>query len=157
MDPAWLSNSTEELVAQLLSSHHKAFAGALLACERNNPSRRLACQELFACGFPVLAHGTEQDPKLMYANAAALHLWDKRWNEMVGMPSRLTAPEDQRRQRQIALGVAQNTDAVQNYSGIRINQKGRRFMIDQAKIWTLWDQQGHVFGQAASFNNWWWI
>jgi hypothetical protein len=30
-------------------------------------------------------------------------------------------------------------------------------MIQNARIWTLWDQHQHACGQAASFSNWWWI
>ena len=47
---------------------------------------RLCCQELFSCGFPVLAHGIGADPVLIYANAAALQLWGRRWADMVACP-----------------------------------------------------------------------
>ncbi len=40
---------------------------------------------------------------------------------------------------------------IDDYSGIRISTKGRRFYIDQAVIWTLRDTVGHKLGQAAAF------
>ena len=156
-DPPWLRANQQTLVAQLLQSHQRAFQTSLIASARQQPSLRLGCQELFACGFPVLAHDGSPDPKLTYANAAALHLWNAQWEELVGLPSRLTAPIAEQAERSIALSKAKREDAIEGYSGIRISCTGRRFMIQNARIWTLWDHQEHACGQAASFSNWWWI
>ena len=156
-EAAWLTAEKQALAAVLLQSHQRAFARPLIADTQPGRSRRLQCQELFACGFPVLAHGTEQDPQLSYANAAALQLWDSHWDELIGMPSRLTAPNSERAERSSALGQAQRLDAVRHYRGIRISRQGRRFMINNAKIWTLWDAEERVFGQAACFSDWWWL
>ena len=103
----------------------------------------------------MLAHSTGNDPSLSYANAAALQLWETRWDELIGIPSRLTAPDSERAERSSALGQAKRLDAVQNYRGIRISCQGRRFMINNAKIWTLWDADERVCGQAACFSDWW--
>jgi len=160
-EAAWLTAEKQGLAAVLLQSHQRAFSRPLIASAQPDQSKGLLCQNLFACGFPVLAHGTEQDPKLSYANAAALQLWETRWNELIGMPSRLTAPNSERgersRERSTALGQAKRLDAVQNYRGIRISRKGRRFMINKARIWTLWDAEERVCGQAACFGDWWWL
>jgi hypothetical protein len=71
----------------------------------------------------------------------------------------ITAHRTNRRtgERSLALSKAKSEDAIEGYSGIRISRKGRRFMIQNARIWTLWDQHQHACGQAASFSNWWWI
>jgi len=156
-EAAWLTAEKQGLAKLLLQSHQKAFSRSLIAAAQQGHPKRLLCQNLFACGFPVLAHGTEQDPKLSYANAAALQLWDSRWDELIGMPSRLTAPNSEQAERSNALGQAKRLDAVQNYRGIRISRKGRRFMINKARIWTLWDAKERVCGQAACFGDWWWI
>ena len=158
-EAAWLTTDKQELAGVLLESHQRAFSRPLIASAQpsHSDSKRLLCQNLFACGFPVLAHGTGQDPKLSYANAAALQLWETRWDELIGMPSRLTAPETERAERSSALGQAKRLDAVQNYRGIRISRKGRRFMINKARIWTLWDAEERIFGQAACFSDWWWL
>ena len=156
-EAAWLTTDTQKLVGVLLESHQRAFSRPLIATHQPGNSKQLICQNLFACGFPVLAHGTEQDPKLSYANAAALQLWETRWNELIGMPSRLTAPNSERAERSNALSQAKRLDAVHNYRGIRISRKGRRFMINKARIWTLWDAEERVYGQAACFSDWWWL
>ena len=54
----------------------------------------------------MLAHSTGNDPSLSYANAAALQLWETRWDELIGMPSQLTAPDSERAERSSALGQA---------------------------------------------------
>ena len=77
--------------------------------------------------------------------------------ELIGMPSRLTAPEREQQERRQALGQARNAEAISGYRGIRISRKGRRFMINNARIWTLWDQEERVIGQAACFRDWWWL
>ena len=156
-EAAWLTTEKQGLTGLLLQSHQRAFSRPLIASAQPGQLRRLLCQNLFACGFPVLAHGTEQDPALSYANAAALQLWETRWDGLIGMPSRLTAPDSERAERSSALGQAKRLDAVQNYRGIRISRKGRRFMINKARIWTLWDAEEQVCGQAACFSDWWWL
>ena len=95
-EAAWLTAEKQGLAGVLLQSHQRAFSRPLIGSAQPGQSKRLICQNLFACGFPVLAHGTEQDPALSYANAAALQLWDSRWDELIGMPSRLTAPNSER-------------------------------------------------------------
>ena len=155
-DPPWLKADQQALVAQLLQSHQWAFQRPLIASARQQPLR-LSCQELFACGFPVLAHDGGPEPNLTYANAAALGLWDAPWDDLVGLPSRLTAPTAEQAERSLALNKAKSEDAIEGYSGIRISRKGRRFMIQNARIWTLWDEQQQACGQAASFSNWWWM
>ena len=114
-EAAWLSSKQQGLAGVLLQSHQRAFSRPLIASAKPGQSKGLLCQNLFACGFPVLAHGTEQDPKLSYANAAALQLWETRWNELIDMPSRLTAPNSERAERNNALGQAKRLDAVHNY------------------------------------------
>ena len=156
-EAAWLTAEKQGLAGVLLQSHQRAFARPLIAAARPGLSKRLLGQELFACGSPVLAHGTEQDPQLSYANAAALQLWESHWDALIGMPSRLTAPDSERAERSSALGQAQRLDAVQNYRGIRISRQGQRFMINKARIWTLWDAEERICGQGACFSDWWWL
>ena len=156
-EAAWLTAEKQGLAALLLQSHQRAFNRPLIASAQPGHSKRLLCQNLFGCGFPVLAHDTGKDPKLSYANAAALQLWETNWDELIGMPSRLTAPDSEWAERSSALDQAKRLDAVQNYRGIRISRKGRRFMINKARIWTLWDAEERICGQAACFSDWWWL
>ena len=92
----WLTTDKQELAGVLLQSHQRTFSWPLIASAQpsRSDSKRLLCQNLFACGFPVLAHGTEQDPELSYANAAALQLWDSRWDCLL-----YTSPSPRDRQK----------------------------------------------------------
>jgi|GEM_PF-6558044 len=94
---------------------------------------------------------------MIVPTAAALQLWQRPWAAMVGMPSRLTAAATERRDRARMLTQALQQHAISGYSGIRISSGGRRFQIDNARLWTLWDDQGRPSGQAAAFNRWWWL
>ena len=154
---AWLTTEQMGLTALLLQSHQEVFHRSLLPNNGEEPSLRLRCQELFACGFPVLAHTNAADPLLSYANAAALQLWETHWAELIGMPSRLTAPPSERNERHQALGQAKQREAIEGYRGIRISRKGHRFMINTGRIWTLRDDENRPVGQAACFSDWWWL
>ena len=158
-EAAWLTTDKQELAGVLLESHQRAFSRPLIASAQpsRSDSKRLLCQNLFACGFPVLAHGAEPRSKAQLRQRCGPAAVGNHWDELIGMPSRLTAPETERAERSSALGQAKRLDAVQNYRGIRISRKGRRFMINKARIWTLWDAEERVCGQAACFSDWWWL
>jgi hypothetical protein len=115
----------------------------------------LTGQELFAADRVVLAHDGARDPRLIYANAAALRLWARTWEEMIGLPSRLTAEPSERQTRAEALALARRRHALSGYRGVRVDSAGRRFWIEGARLWTLRDGQGETRGQAASFSSWW--
>ena len=153
----WLRNQTLVLAELLLASHLEAFSQPLVAETPGKQSRLSRCQKLFRCGFPVLAHGTGDDPRLTYANAAALQLWETNWEALIGLPSRRTAPEEEQKERRSALGQAKRLEAMTGYCGIRVSRTGRRFVIRNARIWTLQDGEGQICGQAASFSDWHWI
>ena len=154
----WLSPAQQALAQRILRSHAQGFGKPLLAAV---PPEHQA-QELFACATVVLAHdgadpGGDPGPRLIYANAAALQLWQRPWAAMVGMPSRLTAAPTERRDRARMLSQALEQQAISGYCGIRISGRGRRFQIANARLWTLWDERGCACGQAAAFNSWWWL
>ena len=160
-EPPWLSPPLLSRLEALERGHRQAFGRPLLA---GDPDRHLPlrAQELFAASEVVLAHdgadpGLDPGPRLIYANRAALRLWRRDWAEMVGMPSRLTAEPEQRRVRSQALTQALQSGGIRNYSGIRVDSQGRRFQISGARIWSLIEADGTRCGQAAAFENWWWI
>jgi hypothetical protein len=43
---------------------------------------------------------------------------------------------------------------INDYSGVRISATGKRFLIEQAMVWNLIDEQEHYHGQAAMFDHW---
>jgi hypothetical protein len=155
-DPPWLQDAALELVAMAVTSHQAAFGIPLMSGTNSILNPRLVAQELFVVDQAVLIHDDLEDPSLIYVNATALRLWGRRWDEMVGMPSRLTAEPAERQAREEALAMARRREAISDYRGIRVDSRGRRFQIESARLWTLRDRQGRAHGQAASFACWWW-
>ncbi len=43
---------------------------------------------------------------------------------------------------------------IDDYAGVRISARGRRFRIEQAVVWNLVDRVGRHHGQAATFSHW---
>jgi hypothetical protein len=156
-DAPWLGADAIDLAALILASHCRAWGKPLVAGSGAHCCRRQAAQELFSAATVVLAHDGSEDPRLIYANRAALTLWRRRWSEMVGMPSRLTAEPVERQARSAVLAWALRSEAIGGYGGIRIDSCGRRFRIEGARLWTLRDGSGHACGQAAAFSSWWWV
>ena len=148
----WLSPQLLGLTALLLESHQRLFQRPLV----RSSGIRLAAQELFVLDQVVLCHDGSEDPRFLYANRAALQLFSRNWEQMVGMPSRLSASANQRLSRREQLELAKRQDKLENYSGVRVNSQGRRFQIRRARIWSLIDQERHYSGQAACFSQWWW-
>jgi len=163
MGPApWLTGDGQSLAGQLISSYRASFGQPLITGLPGDASGEQWAQALFAAPIVVLAHdGSPLDrgdgPRLIYANRAALTLWGRSWAEMVGMPSQLTAEPAERSSRQNALSAAQKQTVSSGYSGVRINRHGRRFQINNARLWTLAGPTGESLGQAAWFSSWWWL
>ncbi|WP_216900821.1 MEKHLA domain-containing protein [Synechococcus sp. CCY 9618] len=153
----WLNDAAIATAGLILRSHRLAFGRPLLAGVETGRSPLQAAQELFVAAEVVLAHDGGADPRLIYANRAALRLWRRRWRAMVGLPSRLTAAPAERHGRAVALEQARRSEALRGYGGVRIDSAGRPFRIENARLWTLRDPDGPVWGQAASFASWWWL
>lgn len=107
-----------------------------------------AVQDLDTLDAAVLCHDTAADPVFVYANRTAEALWE---HALVGTPSRLTAPPEERATRADALA---SPGVVTGYSGIRESATGRRFLIQDAIIWPVYDDRGDLRGQAAAFARW---
>lgn len=163
-DPPWLAPASLLWVERILAGHQHAFGQPLLAGLPRAPAdggttggaTRQAAQELFAAATVVLAHDGGVNPRFVFANRAALVLWRRRWTEMVGLPSRLSAAPAERDERAGALARAR-LGAIRDYAGVRVDSRGRRFRIEAARLWTLHDARGQPCGQAAAFNRWWWL
>lgn len=148
----WLSPALLDLALALAQSHQQVFGRPLLPADRHLAlAPRQRAQELFAAPLVLLAHDGGRDPRLIYANRAALLLWRRPWRAMVGLPSRLTAEPSERPARAQALALAQAQRGLAGYSGIRIDSSGRRFHIRAARIWSV------AAAQAACFDDWCWL
>jgi hypothetical protein len=116
-------------------------------------ANRLA-EQLFHAPFVVVSHGVEDDPILNYGNGTALALWEMPWEEFTRTPSRLTAEPISREERARLLSEVTQKGFIDNYKGVRISRTGRRFLIEQALVWNLLDEENHYCGQAATFWRW---
>lgn len=104
--------------------------------------------------FALLAHGGQDDPLFIYANTAAQALFEYSWEQIVGLPSRLSAPQAQRATRATVLQQVESEGLVRNYSGLRVSRKGHRFWIEGATLWKLRDATGRSAGLAALIPSW---
>ena len=106
---------------------------------------------LWNAPMAVLAHGLEADPLFFFGNRAALGAFETTPDEFIGMPSRLSAEAPLREERQALLDRVTANGFIDDYAGVRISARGRRFRIEQAIVWNLIDAEGQRHGQAAAF------
>jgi hypothetical protein len=138
-------------IARAILDSYRARVGVELFArshELDADARRL--RELDAV---VLSHDGGADPVFVYANHAAATLWRMPIEEIVGMPSRLSAPPGQRASRAAMLADAAASGVLHGYSGERIARDGTRFIIEGATLWTV-DGYGDRAGQAVVFRDW---
>jgi len=67
--------------------------------------------------FVVVAHGTDQDPKFIYANKAAQKCFEYSWEEFMSLPSRLSAEAPDRAERQSLLDEVARNGFLSGYRG----------------------------------------
>jgi hypothetical protein len=109
---------------------------------------------LYTAPFVVVSHGTEADPILNYGNKLALELWETDRERFLRTPSRLTAEPVNRAERERMLAWAATQGFIDDYRGVRISLTGRRFLVENALVWTVVDAGGKRAGQAATFSHW---
>jgi len=119
-----------------------------------DPASPEAVEELWSAPFAVVSHDTQDDPVFNYANRQALILFGMRQEEMLGLPSRFSAESVTREERAGLLDRVSRQGYVDDYSGIRIAKGGLRFIIRNAVVWNVMDEQGGYKGQAALIRDW---
>jgi MEKHLA domain len=117
-------------------------------------SREDQARALFGAPFAVVSHGTEQDPILNYGNRVALDLWETSWEQFSSTPSRLTAEPATQAERERMLARASTQGFIDDYRGVRVSAKGRRFLVERAFVWNVVGQDQRLHGQAATFSHW---
>ena len=143
----YLAAHVERLVSCLCH-----WTGRCLVDARLSPEEQ--ARRVFEAPFVVLSHNTDADPILNYANRTGLELFELNWQELLVTPSRRTAEPVHRSERARLLAEVATRGYIDNYRGVRISKKGRRFKIDQALVWNLFDAHGAPYGQAATFCAW---
>lgn len=104
--------------------------------------------------FGVVSHGIGPDPVFNYANRAALLLFETTFEAFTRMPSRLSAEPAERNARSQLLERVARDGFIDDYAGIRISARGRRFRISGTTVWNLQDENGAYYGQAAKIVQW---
>jgi len=154
------------MIASLPHEYLGAEARARIALIASS-YRRLLGRDLVAGGQPsddadpvvalwqaplaIVAHGLEADPVFFFGNRAALAAFETTPAAITAMPSRLSAEPLARDERQALLDRVSAQGFIDDYAGMRISAKGRRFRIGQAVVWNLIDAAGEPHGQAACF------
>ncbi len=100
----------------------------------------------------ILAHGTEADPVFFFGNRAALACFETDLDTLLAMPSRLSAEAPLRKERLAMFDRVQAHGFIDDYAGVRISTRGRRFRIERGVVWTVTDEAGVLIGQAATFS-----
>ncbi len=154
MTPIWADRRVIQWSRWLLDSYRHWTGRDLLDLTGDRETKARA---LFNAPLVVVSHGTEPDPILNYGNQAALVLWDTTWERLVRTPSRLTAEAMEREERERMLAQAKTQGFFDGYRGVRISSTGRRFLVEDAAIWTVLDGTGSSIGQAARFSRWHWL
>lgn len=102
----------------------------------------------------VVAHGTQPDPVFFYGNRLALAVFEMDFAVFTRLPSRFSAEPLAREERARLLERVSRNGFIDDYAGVRVSGKGKRFRIEQAVVWDLLDADGVCHGQAASFDRW---
>ena len=101
------------------------------------------------CPFPIASHDNSSEPLFNYANHAALNLFKRTLNEMMGLPSKASAlPVDQDERSKILEQVTQY-GFIEHYQGKRVASDQSIFYIQDATVWNLLDQEKKYYGQAV--------
>jgi hypothetical protein len=149
----WLQEELLQHIQLLLYSFHH-WTGNTLIPTTNHQSPLDIANLLFNADFVVVSHGTQADPVLNYGNQKALDLWKMDWQTFTATPSRYTAEPMERSEREHLLAQAKSQGYISDYRGIRIDSNCDRFYIDKAIIWNVVDEEGKLWGQAATFRDW---
>ncbi|WP_373976641.1 MEKHLA domain-containing protein [Chitinibacter sp. SCUT-21] len=104
--------------------------------------------------FCVLAHDGATDPCFIFANSTAQRCFEYAQDELIGLPSRLSAEAPNREERQQLLDAVSRQGYATGYRGLRIAKSGRRFWIEDVTVWNLIDEHGVCHGQAATYAQW---
>lgn len=135
----------------VLTSYEQHFREPLISCRGANES---VIEQLWRASFVLLSHGTEDDPVFNFGNKLATELFAVPFKELIRLPSRKSAQPVSQAERNHLLRQVTEQGFIDDYRGVRISATGRRFYIENARVWNLYDGEGQYYGQAAMFSHW---
>lgn len=109
---------------------------------------------LFEAPFCVVSHNTAADPVFNYGNKVALELFEMSRDDFTKMPSRLSAEPQLREEREKLLARVTKYGYIEDYKGVRVSSSGNRFLVEDAIVWNMIDENGTYRGQAAVLYKW---
>jgi hypothetical protein len=151
--PSEANNFYQPHVELLIQSYQRL----LNRCIFDNIDVQDLGRQAFAADFALLSHNTDDDPLFNYANKTALELFELNWDELIVMPSRLSAEPMNQQARERLLADVTRKGFIDDYAGVRISKTGKRFNIQNAVVWNVIDEQGIYQGQAACFKEWFYL
>jgi hypothetical protein len=144
--PSSENNFNAEQAERLLSSFQRLTGKSLIP--ECTPSNERA-KALYDAEYPVLSHNSDEDPILNYSNAKGMEQFEISWEELAILPSRFTAePQTQEERNRLLKAVTEN-GFIDDYQGVRISAKDNRFMVEDAIVWNVIDEDGVYWGQGA--------
>lgn len=146
-DAAWLARHV-----RLLRASYRHWTGLDLVPPSLDDQQAVAF--LDDASFAVVSHGTQDDPVFNYGNSVALKLFEMSWDAFTTLPSRLSAEPLIQSERDRLLQRVTQQGYIDDYIGVRISKKGKRFQIRNATVWNLLDEAGDHYGQAALLREW---
>ena len=145
------ANNFYQLHVELLS---KSYQRLLSQAFFDSTNKQDLGRQVFTADFALLSHNTDDDPVFNYANQTALGLFELSWDELIIMPSRLSAEPMNQQARERLLAEVTRKGFIDDYAGVRISKTGKRFQIKNAVVWNVIDEHGVYRGQAAYFKEW---
>ena len=142
----------EQPTRLILSNYRRLFGRDLVEARPAEDEVEKLLDAPFAVLSALGPFGT--DHVFNYANRQALGLFEYAWDELMGKPSSASAEPAHHDERRRLLDEVGKHGFIENYSGIRISQTGRRFRIEKATVFNLLDEEGTYVGQSATFADW---
>ena len=144
--PAFYRGPDIEARIALIAESHARLIGQPLV-----PPGGDVVMRLWDAPHVIVAHGIQSDPIFFFGNRAALIAFETDAVSFTRMPSRLSAEAPLREERQALLDRVARDGFIDDYAGMRISARGRRFAIPRGVVWNLVDVGGQRHGQAATF------
>lgn len=139
-----------------LNEPFKALALTLGASPGLTP-RQLSAWLYYECSAVVLAQDASPEPKFIYANIAAQHLFEFDWMAFRVLEGRQSAELPERAERAELLKRVGQENFVRDYHGVRVTASGRRFSIQDGLVWRMKYLSGEDCGTAALFSGYTWL
>ncbi|MCY4044065.1 MAG: MEKHLA domain-containing protein [Cellvibrionales bacterium] len=148
-----MSSDVETHLSTVVESYQRCYSEPMFADTYQGSE---LVEKVWQAAFALVSHGTEDDPIFNFANQTALDLFEMDFETFTSLPSKQSAENEKLTQteRDALLKEVTNSGCIDNYSGVRISAKGRRFFVENARVWNLTDTAGKHVGQAALLRQW---